>query len=269
MKKNATPIEALLVVGLLIAGYLLGKFQTNYRLKGALDPVSNIIQKLVLPPDSAISGFENWGSNFVSGMGHAAQLQAANVRLKNQVASLAPYQQQIDLLQGQIDNLKLLQGFQIDAKTSKVPCEIIATFAYENRITLNVGSSRGIKPNMPVISGFGLLAIVQTVTSQTCQAELITSPTSTFGAISLRNPPAAGLLHGEDASTLIVDFLDPKAPIQVGDNLVTSGFSEFIPRGIRIGRVFRVEDNADFGTRRALVYPWASLGSARDLMVIK
>lgn len=268
MKRRSAPSLALKIIGIFIVGYLLGKIQTGFRNKGRIDPISYGIQKLVLPPSNVISSAIAAIDNFAIGTVHSSSLKAEVERMRNQLAAENQYETTLKDLQNQIENLRSLNHFQVDSSHRKIPAEIIGTFRFESRLTLNVGSDNGVAPNMPVISGAGLLAIVQSVTQHTSQAELICSPTIQIGAISLRNPPATGLLHGEDASTLIIDFLDPKAPIQVGDDLITSGFSNSIPRGIPIGRVYRIDDNPDFGTRRAFVYPWAMLGTTRDVEVI-
>jgi rod shape-determining protein MreC len=123
---------------------------------------------------------------------------------------------------------------------------------------------------MPVQAPAGLVGTVQTVERDRCQVLLVTSRGLTVGALDLdRDPPPAGLLRGENSSTLAVTFEDPKAPVEIGDRIVTSGFSELIPRGIYIGRVIAVSPDEEFGMLRVRVDPAVSVGDLGEVQVLK
>ncbi|MER3496314.1 MAG: hypothetical protein C4320_05630 [Armatimonadota bacterium] len=122
----------------------------------------------------------------------------------------------------------------------------------------------------PVVAAAGLLGIVQTVSAHESTALLITSTASTLGAIApAHDPPPAGLVRGENSTTLTVTFADPNAPIKMGDALVTTGYSELVPRGLLIGRVIQVNDNPEMGSRTARVYPAVQIGRVREVAVLR
>jgi rod shape-determining protein MreC len=183
--------------------------------------------------------------------------------------SASLYNEQVARLEGEIDNLRRMIGLPAYGDKQKVPCEVIGFFPYENRITVSAGKSQGIEPGMAVVSGKGLVGVVQSVDTKTSQATLIYSPRLKMGAIALRNPPAAGLLKGETRDSLVLEFLDFKAPVQVGDEVVTSGYSDKIPYGIPIGRVMQVQDDVEFGTRSSVVYPHVQIGEVREVFILK
>lgn len=208
-------------------------------------------------------------SDFTQGVVHARSLTAEVKRLRDNEAAANGYAEQIDRLNAELDDMKRLQGFKAEFGKTAIPAEITGAFATDNRITLDVGSDSGVEPEMPVVTARGLLAVIQTVEPGRSQALLLTSPVTRIWAMALRKPPPAGSLSGEGSSTLVVDFLTPDAAAQNGDEMVTTGFSSHIPRGIPIGRVIKIEDSPDFGSTRAIVYPWASLGTAREVYVLK
>jgi len=84
-----------------------------------------------------------------------------------------------------------------------------------------------------------------------------------------RNPPPIGLFTGINASTLELTLYDPKAPVQIGDVIVTSGYGERIPGGIVIGKVIQVDDDEEFGTRKAMIDPSVSMGQVREVQILK
>lgn len=269
MNRRRVPAELPVLIGLLIGGFLLGRLQSSFRDKGRPDPVTFAIAAVTRPFTGALASAGTWTSNFVYGVGHAAAMKAQLARLQAENAGLQHEQDQVQLLQSSLLQLRKLQGFPDQLHADKAAANIVGYYPRENRITLDVGTDKGVKPNMPVITGAGLLGVVQTASAHQSQVLLITSPAAQIGAIALRTPPSVGILHGQDLSTLVLDLVDPKSNVQVGDDVTTSGLSDYIPRGIPIGRVIRIEDNPDFGTRRAFVFPWASIGASTEVFVIK
>ena len=127
------------------------------------------------------------------------------------------YAERIDLLEGQVANLRTLGGLGPLPGHERVMADVVGFAQYEGRITLSVGTEKGIGPNMPVICADGLVAIVQTAWNGGCQAALITNAGIQVGGLDLsRKPPTEGLLKGRDPSTLVLTFFDPNAPAKPG-----------------------------------------------------
>lgn len=243
--------------------------QTKARLAGKLDATSKVIQTVVQPPTVVLTHLADSTSDFFGNITHASALKRQLAMLQAQSAAVADYTERVQRLQTEIDDLRKLQQFRELPGKMSIPAEVSGIFAYDNRISLTAGALQGVQPGMPVVSGRGLLAIVQTVASDHCEALLLVSPITKIGAIAARNPPPAGILRGEGGGVLYVDFLDVNAIVQNGDEILTSGFSERIPPNIPIGRIIGLETNVDFGTKRAVVFPWATLGAAREVFILK
>lgn len=256
-------------MGLLVLGYLLGTMQTKARNAGRTDAITRFAQVTIAPAARPLeSMIEGW-DDFYLGIAHAGRLHRQNRELELKLVQTQQALATETLLKQQIQQLRKLNGFASEPGHTPVAADVIGLFAFDNRLTLDVGSNQGVTPGMAVVSGDGFVGTIQTVGSRTCQVLLVTSPALQIGAIGTRNPPPAGLLRGETSSTLIVEFMDPKTTIQIGDDIVTAGYSQLIPRGIPIGRVIRIEDNPDFGTRMAYVYPWVNIGSLHEVFVLK
>ncbi len=233
--------------------------------------MGRIVQALVNPPARILGSASDGASDFVDGVLNARALTAQNRALKAQLSAVALYAEKVDRLETEVDSLRAMQGFAEIPGKVKVPAEVIGFFPYENRLTVSAGSSQGVRAGQPVVTPDGLLGRVQVVTPSTSQVLLLSSPESTnrIGALAERNPPSAGLLRGESSTTYLLEFSDPKAPVSNGDLVVTSGFSEHIPRGIPIGRVIQVDDNVEFGKRQARVYPSVNIGTVREVFILK
>jgi len=176
--------------------------------------------------------------------------------------------------QSELAELRHIGGWEAAPGREKVPAVVVGFFPHEDRVTLNVGNDRGIRPGMPVATYEGLVGRVETVDRSTSQVLLITSPSneSRITAIVRReppNPPQAGLIIGQGPDSLLLELADPTATVQTGDIVTTSGFSDQIPRGIVIGKIVRVDDDPVFGKRTATVFPRIALGQLREVVVIK
>jgi rod shape-determining protein MreC len=235
-----------------------------------MDPVTETVQTLTKPvsiPTDAL--FEGVG-DFSFGLFKARRLAVENRRLYDRLASIALYAETTERLERDIDSLRKQLRLPSRPGKVKVPADVVGYIPRDNRLTINVGSKSGVRPGLPVVGAAGLIGTVQTVSPSTSQVLLLTSHGLTIGAIVLnRNPSPAGLLRGEDSSTLSLSFNDPKATVQIGDTIASSGLSEFIPRGIPIGRVIQVIDDEAFGERRAVVDPFVVVGELKEVTVLK
>ena len=258
-----------MLVVLCAIGMGLGMLQTSARKKGVIDPVTRLVRSLESPVIVSGGFLMDRSDNFVEAFVNGKDLAAENADLKIRLNALALYQERVDSLDNEVNNLRVLQGFGPVPGRERVPASVLAYFPTEQTAILSVGSNKGIKRGHPVIAPQGLLGTVSAVEYNRCTVTLLTNQDPDkhlkLGAIDIsRKPIQGGLLE-----MLWVTFMDPQAPVEVGDKLVTSGYSELIPRGIIIGKVISVEDSSQWGARRALIDLAVSPGAAREVQVLK
>lgn len=246
----------------------LGRIQEGARRAGRPDAISQAIQSAVSPAASSIQIGLDAVTDFGQGIFQARSLRAENQALRRQLAALQLYDVRVQSLNNEIRGLReQLRVSNFGARPLRG--SIVGFFPFENRLTLDVGAAQGVKTGQAVVALEGLLAIVQTVGPNSCQALLITSPAQRVGAQIEGDPPAVGILRGESERRARLEFLDSRSQIKIGDWVVTSGFSAVIPRGIPIGRVAEVRDEPDFGTRRVAVSPIARVGRTREVTILR
>lgn len=258
-----------LLLLLCVAGFFLGRYQTVERNNGRVDVFGRAIGTLVRPVALMGARGANGAGDFFHGVVYGGSLKRENERLRQIAAAAELYSQTLERLESEIEALRRAQGLPPPPGRLRIPAEVVGFYQHEGRITISAGLKQGVRPGLPVLSGGALFAVIQTADATTSQALLLSSPRQKLGAMVLRNPPSAGLLRGETATAYILEFVDPAAPVQVNDVVVTSGYSQNIPRGIPIGRVVQVDDNLEFGTRRAQVYPDVLIGSVREVVVLR
>lgn len=247
----------------------MGRMQTQARAAGRLDTVSRTVLATVQPTTQSLGRAMDGTTDFFVGIVNASALVERNRALESQAKAAALYDQTVAVLHRDIDALRKSLNLDPVKGRTRIPASVAGYFPYENRITITVGKKQGIWPGLPVVTSEGLLGVVQVVEEKLSHVSLLSSPTLRVGAITDRDPAPAGLLHGASADVLIFELLDSKIPVTINDLVITSGFSENIPRGIPIGKVVQVEDDEAFGTRRAQVYPLAQIGNVRQVFVLR
>ncbi|RYG27225.1 rod shape-determining protein MreC [bacterium] len=244
--------------------------QGSFAKAGRLDPVSYGLRSFVSVLSSPLNATFDSGSDVTRRFREGDRLVVENDALRTRLHAMALYEEQIGLLQDEIQNLRALSNLKRLPGHERVLADVVGFAQYEGRITLSVGKEKGILPNMPVISSDGLVAIVQTVWNGGCQAALITNVGVQVGGLDLsRKPPTEGILKGRDPSTLVLTFFDPNAPAKEGDTIVTSGHSDRIPRMLRVGKILTIEDDVDYGIRRANVVPFMNPGTLKEVQILK
>ncbi|WP_424887503.1 rod shape-determining protein MreC [Streptomyces sp. XH2] len=124
-------------------------------------------------------------------------------------------------------------------------------------VTIDAGSRDGIKRDMTVLNGDGLVGRVTTVARDTATVLLANDPKFTVGT-RMEKSGELGFANGQGAGVLRVELLNGKAAVKPGDRLVTFGSSRDKPfvAGVPVGEVTRVEPAGGSLTRTLQVRPF-------------
>jgi rod shape-determining protein MreC len=142
-------------------------------------------------------------------------------------------------------------------------------------IEVDKGSDDGVRMDDPVIGDGGLVGKVSTVAPTVSVVTLITDHTSAvtaqvhdqYGDIGVL-VPAVG-----DPNQLLLQYLPSHAPVQVGDQVVTAGFSSgpldsLFPAGIPIGQVSSASQSDLLNNGQVQVNPVADLRHLNDVQIL-
>lgn len=247
----------------------LAKLQNSARNQGRTDPVTSAVQGLITPAATSVQRGAQGVADFWAGIAGARAMAEENRSLQSLRLSASLYNERVADLIEQIQELRRAAGITPIVGRQQVPAAVIGYFPHENRLTISIGADKGAKPGMPIVAPAGLVGVVQTVSAHTSQINLLTSPQVSLGAMVATSPKQAGILRGGSAERLTLDLVDVALPLAPGDMVVTSGFSDKIPRGIPVGRVLQVESQPEFGTRRAQVVPSIEIARLQQVFLLK
>lgn len=143
--------------------------------------------------------------------------------------------------------------------------------SYMTVMTLNRGSGDGIEKGMPVIVSSGLVGCVFEVGYNWCKVRTVIEDTSGVGAYIYRSGDI-GIVEGDvmnkDTNYCHMNYLRENCDVTVGDMVYTSGLGSVYPRGIPIGRVVEVRENAYDRTVSAKIEVFADLSSLTYVMIV-
>jgi rod shape-determining protein MreC len=113
-----------------------------------------------------------------------------------------------------------------------------STSYMNNYITINKGSKEGIRPDMGVVSPYGVVGIVMTVKEHySVVISLINTKLNVSCKVKGTNFSGPLSWKGGDAAYAYLEELPTHAVFEVGDTIVTSGYSAVFPPGIMAGTV--------------------------------
>ncbi|MFP4288338.1 MAG: rod shape-determining protein MreC [Bacteroidales bacterium] len=114
-----------------------------------------------------------------------------------------------------------------------------------NYITLNKGRKHGVKPDMGIITSHGVIGIVRNVSQNFSTAiSLLHSDSQISARIQKNNHLGTLIWEGFDYKKATMLYIPTHIDLNVGDTIVTSGFSQIFPADVFLGTI------ADFEIRR-------------------
>lgn len=210
--------------------------------------------------------------NLFSDLIHLGRTRSTINKLKEENAKLrAEIIRQQNTL-GEAKQLKAALDLAGRASWKVVNARVLAqgsTISFTHTITIDQGSRAGIKPNLTVINGSGLVGVVKTVFPNSSVVLLASDPAFKIGVRVARNQ-AIGILSGQGSNSGVLELLDNTARLKKNDVLISRGStnnSPFVP-GVPVGRIAKTSDSTNTVSQIADVSFYANLNALGVVSVI-
>lgn len=208
-------------------------------------------------------------------------VRAENERLKKQLGELQVQFQQEHATADRARQLERLLGFQHQIGLQTIPATVIgAGVSLDFRtLTIDKGSSAGVKPDMAVIAPTGVVGRIVTPTRHASKVQLLIDRNAAAGALVERSR-AQGVVVGArgereddeqvrrpDDDLLRMEYVAGTADVRVGDTVVTSGIDQIYPKGFLIGTVESVDRGT--GTYKVIrVRPAVDFSQLEEVLIV-
>jgi rod shape-determining protein MreC len=164
--------------------------------------------------------------------------------------------------------LKGMLGLKDTFALPLVPANIVSKSlsVTQNTITINVGSSKAIRPGMPVISYRGFVGIVQSCTEN---FSIIRTIKNVDLKLTVKNEKNRlnGIMKWDGEKLMIVDV--PRTfDFDIGDRIVTSEISSIVPVPIPVGIVSEIEEDKTGLLNLIHIKPFEEVLSVENVFIL-
>ena len=195
------------------------------------------------------------------------QLTQRNLYLEEQVKELTERMVEItnDTNYTKRSQLEMLSSYKL------IPAKVITNSINQrdNLITLDKGSDDGVRVDMGVACGNGVVGIVYMVSKKYCVVIPVLNSHSNI-SVTVDKRGFFGYLHwlGRRPDKAYVNDIPLHAKVLPGDQVVTSGYSSIFPPGLQVGKVLYVFKSLDGLSLQLQVRLSTDFSTLRDVCII-
>ena len=195
------------------------------------------------------------------------QLTQRNLYLEEQVKDLTERMVELtnDTNYTKRSQLEMLSSYKL------IPAKVITNSINQrdNLITLDKGSDDGVRVDMGVACGNGVVGIVYMVSKKYCVVIPVLNSHSNI-SVTVDKRGYFGYLHwlGRRPDKAYVNDIPLHAKVLPGDQIVTSGYSSIFPPGMQVGKVLYVFKSLDGLSLQLQVRLSTDFSTLRDVCII-
>ncbi|KRL68994.1 rod shape-determining protein MreC [Lentilactobacillus diolivorans DSM 14421] len=192
-----------------------------------------------------------------------------NQQLKSKVDQLTQTQVKDQVLERENKQLKrqlnvgnTLTGYQ------KINAAVITRTpsSWASQVIINKGQAAGVKKDMPVIAGPGLIGTIAEVNKTNSKVVLVSNTAENSNRFAIQivgkdGKVVNGIITSYDSQSnrIVMGNITSKAKLSKGNRVTTSGLGGVIPKGIYVGTVSKVAQD-DYGlAKKVYIKPAANL----------
>lgn len=229
----------------------------------------------VVPMQKGINTIGVWLSDLTDNFETLQELKAENETLKEQIDALTLERNSLHQQQSELERLQAL--YKLDQNYSdyeKIGARVIANNGsnWFNSFTIDKGSNDGIKTDMNVIAGSGLVGIVTEVGPNWAEVRSIIDDESKISAMMLSTSDNC-IVNGDlklmnDGRIRFERLPNTGKEIAAGEYVVTSAISSRYVQGILIGYVDSIEEDSNNLTCSGYLTPAVDFQHLQEVLVI-
>ncbi|MCI6490684.1 MAG: rod shape-determining protein MreC [Prevotellaceae bacterium] len=193
------------------------------------------------------------------------QLSRRNVYLEQQVKELSAALERDGMDSTTLSALSNPTPYKL------IPAQVVSNTVHkkDNLMTINKGEADGVRKDMGVVSGHGVVGIVYMAGRH---YSVVIPALSSQSSISCKIERRGyfGYLHWEGgySNLAYVDDIPRHARFKLYERVVTSGYSSVFPEGVAVGKILHVYNSSDGVSYRLQVQLYTDFANLRDVYVV-
>ena len=237
-------------------------------LDGVRSGTQNVLAPFQKAGSTAISPFRNFIGD-ITNLGRTSdqieKLKQSNAKLRARLAQRKNADAELAQLKSVLD-LAGQAGYKVVA--ARVISQGSST-NFSQTVTIDIGTSSGVRQNMTVLSGEGLVGVVKESYANSALVMLATDPDFKVG-VRIAGSQQIGILSGGGSKRASLQLLDYQNVVNVGDVLLARGSTNnrpFVP-GIPVGVISAVDSSAGSIAQSATVMLYPNFSGLGVLSVV-
>ena len=259
---------------LLIVLIVTSLFLVTLDLRGVqvIDGIRTGTQTALTPVQKAGSWVVSPFRNFLSDVTHLGRTRNQIEKLKADNDALRQALLNRKVADAELKQLKSVLNLAGNGGFKVVAAKVISqgsSTSFSQTITIDAGTNSGIRSNMTVISGFGLVGVVKAAFANSAIVQLASDPAFRVGA-RIAGSQQIGILSGQGTRKGVLQLLDNTQVVKVGDAILARGSNNgrpFVP-GVPIGEVTAVDNSAGAVTQTADVKFYSNFATLGVVSVV-
>lgn len=257
------------MAALVLAGATVITLDVTAGAASPLDPVRRVVGEALGPVETVASA----ATTPVRGMGGwwqtRSDLRDENDALSLRNAELEEQARTVDFDRNRLAEYDELTAAAGDWGRALVPARVVGvgtTQSFSRSITIDAGSSSGLRPDLTVVNGDGLVGRIVRVTASTATVLLVVDADSVVGG-RVGSSMKVGFLTGrgslDSGGRLDLELVDTQHIPARAESVVTWGSEDGAPyvSGIPVGQVTSVFTSLRETTQRAEIAPYVDFGA--------
>jgi rod shape-determining protein MreC len=211
------------------------------------------------------------GNEMRVGLENAVNGSSTPYECSAQLQKTAVDKAKMTLLAEENNELRKQLNFLHRTNYSMVAATVVGrnTDSIEKMVVIDAGEAAGIRIGQPAIVGDGILiGKVAKVEKDIAIVRLLYDNQSKIAATILNKAGSLGVVEGGYGLSVRMNFIPRDEVILVGDQIVTSGLEEGVPRGLLIGEVAVAENEAYQPFQQAVLTTAADLSKITNVSIV-
>jgi len=273
-KKNQSSFSSkymLLILSLICILFMMLSLVTD-KVNGPLRGLANYT---IVPMQKGINSIGSWMNDVTQNMETLEEVRAENAKLKAELDELTIKNNLLQQEKHELERLREL--YALDQQYSdykKIGAHVTANDSgnWFSSFVIDKGTNEGIKTNMNVMAGTGLVGIVTEVGPNWARVRSIIDDTSNVSALVLSTSDTC-IVNGDltlmqDGKIRFEQLPNNETEIENGELVVTSHISSKYLPGILIGYISEVHVDSNNLTRSGYITPAVDFQHLQEVLVI-
>ncbi len=258
-----------LILNIVILGFAFFSFSrkpTTYKESSAfeifmIDSITPLQQGVMAIDGEVSSFFEHYIKN--------VSASKSNVIFKKRISELENQLFETEEIRKENIRLKDYLEFGVGQNTKKVLAQIVAWDSSSDYrvLRINKGQLDGLRIQSTVVTSEGLVGYVFRLTDHYADVLTILDPNNKIDGI-IERIRAHGLLEGDSEERMKMKYVTRTEPIILNDLIMTAGLGNIYPKGIKVGRIVKIERESFGITQLVEIKPEVRFGSLEEVIVL-